>query len=339
MKVEGRAEKKPRLAEAESVVLPAGPSRDPNSLDKAGLMTRSERAEYLRTIRKADRELLEKINSDRFLHDWLAQAQKDRQVYESRRENFTDAELTAMATHAGFRTSKAWLAALKDLDDLYRHFVYAEPFKQLWSLFKKYQRSTNVFLCYSPSNSGVPRKLVDAVLTWHQSPKFTLAERRSHSKKIAEASQVLEELLGQIEPSHSLDGQYSRFLFHDKPQAGALYRAFGVSPEKDDKNPFFGTQWNASHRLQFGSVVPLWAVQNIKRMALEGEPKSNPLPAKIRAKAAKKTYYIGVVSAILKNAVYQTDVDFQIKTQLIADIVGLLSGTDCTADDVRKATK
>lgn len=338
MKTQELAEKKPRQKKSEK--LAARANRDSHSLDKAGLSLRSERAEYLRTIRKAHRELVAEIDRDRFLHDWLAQAIERRQQYERERKNHTHthAQLEAMSSHAGFRTSTAWLSALKDLDDLYWRFVHAEPFKQLWKLLKKHQRSADPQFCYSPSNSGVPQKLIDALITWHQAPKFTLAERRLHSKKIAEASQTLEDLLAQIEPSHSLDGQYSRFRFDDKAQAGSLYRAFGASPDKDDSNPFFGTQWNASHRLKFGGVVPLWAVQNIKKMSFEGEPRSSPLPAKVRAKAAKKTYYIQMVSHILKNAVRQTDVDFQIKPQMIADIAGILSGTDCTADDVRKAT-
>lgn len=337
MKTREPAEKNSRPKK--SGKLPVRASRDPNSLDKAQLSLRSERAQYLRTIRKEHRELQAVIKSDRFLQDWLVQVQQDQRDFALERRNLSDADLSEIAHHAGFRTSKAWLAARKDLADLYHHFVYAESFKTLWALLKNHQRSTDIFWCYSPGNAGVPRKLIDAVLTWHQAPKFTQAERRSHSKKIAAASQILEDLLGQIEPSHMLDGQYSRFRFDDKPQAGALYRAFGASPDEDDAKPFFGTQWTASRRLQLCGVVPLWAVQNIKEMALGGEPKSSPLPAKIRAKAAKKTYFIGVVSEVLKGAISQNRHDFQISHQLTADIVGLLSGTDCTADDVRKAIR
>lgn len=335
MKTRELAKQKPQQKISEH--LPARLIYDPNSLDEIGISLRSERAKYLRSIRKAHRELMAEISRDSFLRDWLVEAQQDQAAFAI--EYKSDADISAMAQHAGFRTSKAWLAARKDLADLHHHFVYAEPFKKLWTLLKSRQRSTDIQYPYLPSNGGVPRKLIDAVVTWHQAPKFTQAERRAHSKKIAAACQALEDLLGQIEPSHSHDGQYSRFRFDDKAQAGALYRAFGVSHVEDDTNPFFGTQWNASHRLQFGGVVPIWAVQNIKHMALSGEPTSSPLPAKIRAKAAKKTYFIGAVSCVMKVAISQTSEDFQTRHQLIADIVGILCGTDCTADDVRKATK
>lgn len=330
MKPQGQAEK-----------LPARASRDPNSLDKAGLSTRSERAEFLRTVRKEHRQLLAAIKTDRFLHDWLQHVEQDQKEFAIERKKLSDTDLSEIAHHAGFRTSKAWLAARRDLHDLHRHFVYAEPFKKLWTILKDRQSrdGASLYWGYAPTAVGVPQKLIDAALTWHQAPKFTQAERRSHSRKIAAACQDLEDLLGQIEPSHTLDGQYSRFRFDDKAQAGALYVAFGASHEKDDTNPFFGTQWKASHRLEFGGVVPLWAVQNIKKMALEGGPKDSPLPAKIRAKAAKKTYFIGAVLGALKSVSYTNPDDSQISHQLIADIVGLLAGTDCTADDVRKASK
>ena len=63
----------------------------------------------------------------------------------------------------------------------------------------------------------------------------------------------------------------------------------------------------------------------------------DPLPPKIRAKAAKKTYFIKVVAGVLKGVSASPFGEFTIKSQLIADILGLMCGTDCTADDVRKA--
>lgn len=337
MKTQGLAEKKPLQTKSDK--LPASANLDPNSSDKAELSLRSERAEFLRTVRKERRELNEAIKTDQFLRDWLRHVEQDQRAFAIEREKLCDPDLTEIAHHAGFRTSKAWLAARKDLEKLHHYFVYAEPFKELWAHLRERQDKIFPQWGYSPTRVGVPHKLVDAVMTWHQAPKFTQAERRAHSRKIAAACEVLEDLLGQIEPSHTLDGQYSRFRFDNKAQAGALCRAFDVSHEKDDKDPFFGTQWKASHRLQLGGVVPLWAIQNIKKMAAEGGPKASPLPAKIRAKAAKKTYFIGAVSGILKSVSFSNPADSQIGHQLIADVVGLLAGTDCTADDVRKATK
>jgi len=68
MKAQGLAEKKPRLQKSDE--LPIKAIRDPDSLDKAGLSLRSERAKYLRTIRKEHRELQAEINRDRFLQEW-----------------------------------------------------------------------------------------------------------------------------------------------------------------------------------------------------------------------------------------------------------------------------
>jgi len=126
MKSEGQAEK-----------LLARINRDPNSLDKAGHSPRSERAEYLRTIRQSHRDLMATIKRDRFLNDWLEVVQRDRLEYERARQSITDSELSAMAIRSRFRTSKAWLNALKDYYDLHHHFVHAQAFKQLWEILKK----------------------------------------------------------------------------------------------------------------------------------------------------------------------------------------------------------
>ena len=296
---------------------------------------RDERAKTLREGRRQDRELRAEIERDQFLQEWLAQAEESQQSFA--REVISDDALEEFAKYEGYRSARAWRVARADMLRLLRHFVEAEPFKQFWALLKKNQLEDDYVWGYSPANAGVPSRLLAAMETWHKAPKFTATERRQHSQKIAQASQVLEDLLAQVEPSHDLDGQYSRFRFENKDQAGAVFRVFGGSSVEADSKPFFGTQWLASHNLMTCGVVPLWAVRNIKAMALDGAPGSNPLPAKVRAKAAKKTYFIGVALAAIQRSSTFAVKERSVGPQLVADIVGLLANMDCTADDVRKA--
>lgn len=166
--------------------------------------------------------------------------------------------------------------------------------------------------------------------TWHQAPRFTSRERGRHSKKIAAAAQALEDLLVQLEPSHDLDGQYARFWFDDVEQGRALYRAFG-----DAEKAARASRLEISFRLSQCGVSPLWAVRNIKNSALFRAPTSNPLPGKVRAKSAKKTYFIHAVLGALDNA-SRFGKRLSASPQLVADVVGVMASMDCFADDVRK---
>jgi hypothetical protein len=62
----------------------------------------------------------------------------------------------------------------------------------------------------------------------------------------------------------------------------------------------------------------------------------NTLPTKVRAKAAKKTYFIGVVRGAICASTQSTLDELGIGPQMMADLVALLSDMDCTSDDVRK---
>lgn len=237
----------------------------------------------------------------------------------------------------GYRTARAWLDMRKDGHAALHNFVYSDSFKTLWSILKKHDGPDGLGYAYSPVNGGVPRRLLSAIETWHKAPKFTVSERRLHSKRIAKACTDLEDLLGQLVPSNELDDQYEWFRFSDEGQAGAVLAAFHMSVDEIKAKGFPTVSWIASQRLRACGVVPLWAVQNIKIMALDASPKSNGLPTKVRATAAKKTFFIGVVNAAICRSTMATLEQLSIGPQLIADVVGLLSDLDCTADDVRKA--
>jgi len=288
----------------------------------------------LRQVRKERRELQALIDRDQFLQEWLAEIESSQADFAN--ATFTNEELDEMAEHAGFRSHRAWKGAREDVHKLLHNFIHAEPFKKLWSRLKTHDREYGDIWGYSPGNAGVPSRLVEALKTWHQAPRFTATERREHSQKIAATCAELERLLAQLEPSHSLDGQYSRFRFEDRDQARAVFRSFGSPTDELEEESFFGLEWAASHRLLACGVTPLWAARNIRKMATEGAPSSNPLPPKVRAKSAKKTYFIGVVSEAIRSANPYGN-DLRVGPQMIADIVELIADTDCTADDVRKA--
>ncbi|MGJ7498327.1 hypothetical protein ACSFA8_25135 [Variovorax sp. RT4R15] len=291
-------------------------------------MDRDEQAKRYRAARKRDRELRAEIKRDQFLQEWLAEIDQYQREFREEAASIHDLEQTAES--AGFRTARAWIDARNDLAKLYKNFVVDDAFKKFWKFVRDNQDPQDLFWGYSPTNGGIPRRLIEAMTTWHQAPRFTASERRQHSKKIAAAAQALEDLLVQLEPSHDLDGQYSRFWFDDLEQGRALYRAFGDA-EKAEK----AYRQDISFRLSRCGVAPLWAVRNIKNSALTRAPTSNPLPGKVRAKNAKKTFFIHAVLGALDNA-SRFGKKLSASPQLVADVVALMASMDCFADDVRK---
>ncbi|WP_395350042.1 hypothetical protein [Variovorax sp. UC122_21] len=268
------------------------------------------------------------------MKEWLVEVEQMQEEFAGL--DVSEEEMEERAEWAGFRSARAWKTAREDVHKLLKNFVHAVPFQKLWAALKENDQESGEIWGYAPGPAGVPNKLVEALQAWHQAPKFTTAERRAHSKKIADACEKLEELLGQLEPTHEMDSQFSRFRFVELEQAEAVFKWFETPTDRMQKDAPFGMQWLASRRLQGCGVVPIWAVRNIRHMASNQAPNSNLLPAKVRAKAAKKTYFIAVVSQAI-DAANPFGKRLSVGPQLIADIVELISDMDCTADDVRKA--
>lgn len=293
---------------------------------------RSDRARRIREWRALERE----IRRDRFLQDWLDTAEASERWLTG--EKLTRSEIQEFAEDDGYRTAADWLASRKQQLRMHRHFVHAPVFRKLWALLREHDRTgIGAVPSYGPSRGSVPARLLEAVVHWHQAPKLTSAERKKLSQKIVKACEELESLVAQVSPSHKLDDQYARFRFEDVTQARAVFKAFGADTTEADKAPSFGTAWRASHTLQACGVVPLWAIQNIKLMALANTRSANTLPTKVRAKTAQRTYLIGAVQKAIDLSAMATPAEVGIDRHLMAEIVGLIADIDCSADDVRKA--
>jgi len=268
--------------------------------------------------------------NEEFLQQWLAAAQESARLFENQR--FSREALNEQAICHGYRTGTIWLEAMKDQEVALSHFVKADAFQELWAVLKKHDEIYEEDHAYSARRCGVPSRLLEAIDAWHKLPKFTTAERTTHSKKIAKACTQLHDLLEQVLPGDNFGSQYSHFIFaKDKQQANVVFRAFKSEPIN-----VHGVVFEAGYRLKHCGVTPLWAINNIQAMA-ESEVGRNTLPTKIRAATAKRTYLIGVVNKIIDVACpSELPKALGLTHRLLADVVGLLAGMDCEIDDVRK---
>lgn len=261
-----------------------------------------------------------------FLDNWITEALKSKQLFDA--QNFSQAQLDEQAIYYGYRTGKIWVTAMNDHLAALKYFKNAKPFKELWNILKKQDEINGKAFAFSEARGGVPNRLLESLNSWHNLPKFTPVERKNHSKKIAKACELLQDLLGQVLPNENYDSQYSRFTFIEDGQAEAVFRVFKSKPK-------LGARFEASHRLALCGVTPIWAIDNIRTNA-EAEISHSSL-VKVHAKTAKKTYLIpAVISAINSALLFGNAESIGITNRLIADIVGLLSGMDCEIDDVRK---
>lgn len=266
---------------------------------------------------------------EEFLQQWLTESSESKRLFED--QKLSHQVLSEQALRHGYRTRSVWLDAMKDHHAALTHFVHANEFKELWAILKKHDEIYEEDRAYSAGRRGVPNRLLEAVDAWHQFPKFTIAERMMHSKKIAKACAQLQDLLGQVLPGIDFESQYSKFIFARDRQANAVFRVFKSEPIYEH-----GVIFEAGHRLKQCGVTPLWAINNIQKMA-ESEVVRNALPTKIRAATAKKTYLIGAVSKAIDSAcVSELPKNIGLTHRLIADVVGLLAGMECEIEDVRK---
>lgn len=261
-----------------------------------------------------------------FLDDWLTEALESKRLFET--QDFSREQLNELALRHGYRTGKIWVEAMNDHIAALQYFVNAKPFKDLWAILKKQDDINGNEFAFSAARGGAPSRLLEALNSWHILPKFTPAERKTHSKKIAKACELLQDLLGQVLPNEEINSPFSRFKFVDDGQAEAVFRVFKSKPK-------YGARFEASQRLKLSGVTPIWAIENIRTNA-EAETGASSL-VKVHAKTAKKIHLIpAVISAIDKALIYGNPKPIGLTNRLIADIVGLLSGLDCEIDDVRK---
>jgi hypothetical protein len=270
------------------------------------------------------------VKRDQFLQKMLASAEAaNRTILE---QVTTREELILQAKLQGYRTVTDWQAMRADGLSALRNFAASKEFECLWKVLRKHDAS-NPFIgySYSPANGGVPMRLLRAIEVWHQAPKITRAERNQISKAIGKKCHELENLLAQLDNGGSSDKQFSQFLFQEEGQSRAILKAF----QRQTGHPS-GDSSKAGLVLALLGVEPIRAVKNIKLLAMNDRLLPNTLPTKVRAKAAKKTYFIGVVRGAICASTQSTLDELGIGPQMMADLVALLSDMDCTSDDVRK---
>lgn len=295
-------------------------------------LDRTIRAQRLMEHRALRRE----VRKNTFLREWLTAAEDSSDWFKS--QNFSDKEVEEMARSDGYRTARSWLEMRSDGHRTIKQFVHADEYQVLWRALKEHDNGTvGGGYAYSPLNGGVPSRLLDSIQRWHKLPKFTTAERKNHSEKIAAAAEKLEDLLGQLVPSDNLDPQYSQFLFPDKQQAIAVLRRMGKSGEEIEAQRFPSPSWEAGIRLSHLGIEPLWAVQNIRMMASDSSKSYASLPTKVHTKTAKRTWFIRAVYDAICGATFSTPKNIGLRQEDLAGVVGLLTNADCSADDVRKA--
>lgn len=298
---------------------------------------RAEAYRWRRERLLAWRQMRREIRADTFMQEWLREAEAF--TAELLRADLSDPSINQAAEANGFRTARIWLDAGKERALIAHRFLHESAFQTLWGILKAYDKRSLIGFAYSPSNGGVPARLLSAVSAWHQAPKFTAAERRRHDKKIADASKTLEVLLAQVSPSHQLDDQYARFDFDDE-HARNVFRSLGASArgQEIEKRGWPRMGYALGTHLQVAGVDPLWAVRNIQALATLGAARRDDvLPRKVRASGAKRTFYIVALYRAILGACMENLDQLGISYQLMADIAGLMADTDCSSDDVRKA--
>lgn len=295
-------------------------------------LDRTTRAQRLLEHRALRRE----VRKDTFLQEWLAAAEESSEWLKS--QNFQPDAMEEIARSDGYRTARSWLEMRSDAHRTMKQFVHADEYQVLWRALKEYDKETfGGGYAYSTANGGVPRRLLTSIQRWHKLPKFTATERKKHSEKIAAAAEALEDLLGQLLPSDDHDPQYSRFRFPDRQQAIAVLKSLGKSAEEIESQKFPSPSWEAGIRLNHLGIEPLWAVQNIRLMAVDSSQSHINLPTKVHTKTAKRTWFIRAVYDAICMATFSTPKNIGLRREDLAGLVGLITNADCSADDVRKA--
>lgn len=284
---------------------------------------------------RAARRELEEASREPFLQDWLAKFLENEA--ELKALALSPQEREALANREHFRTWRAFLECRKQIGMALRLFVKDSCFQRLWQFLRAQDKEWQGF-SYSPANGGVPMRILRCIESWHRAPKFTRAELLAHRRRIAQKADELMLLLGQVSPSEEYGDSYSRVSippdhkprvldFLDRLAKGKV----GAHGERlMDMEPF--RQDNVLNNLIAETGINTIWVLGLLRAECRRPPETQMMPRKVRAKDAMKTYFIWHVDAAPMFGA-------RIPAAMLAEIVGLLTNSDCTDDDVRKARK
>lgn len=218
-----------------------------------------------------------------------------------------------------------------------RRFIEEPAFAKLWKILKESDQEYQGF-SYSSANGGFPMRAMGALEDWYKAPKFTVAERRSHDKKIEKACDALLDLLEPVALSVTVDNRFTAFSRLDEPRYTALFGWFN-SPKKWEKKYDYEKRGRAVFNLTQSGITPIWAIGYIKAMA-KAEVGYAGLPTKVHAKGAQKAFLIQRLWAALEHSTFlPVSLEKLVPQSLFAEIVGLVADCDCSPDDVRKALK
>jgi hypothetical protein len=215
----------------------------------------------------------------------------------------------------------------------------SDCFNGLWQQLEVHDRACDGF-ALSTANGGVPSKIINAVFDWYKTPKFTKTEEAAHDKKINKCCDELLRLLNQI--SSGGNDKFSFFRELEEWQVSSLFTGF-KSPKRfthyerqkrRSKPDVYGRKFSAGYLLNRSGITPQYALLHLKR-ATEKDSVVNKMPTKIRSRTAINAYLIDQVEAVTGTSTAHGDYYF-CPYELMADIVGSMSGIACEPDDVRK---
>lgn len=296
-------------------------------------MQRRWRAE----AREQAARLAAETSRDEFLDEWLADSRRHKAAFEAHTRLMNAEQRASLAMREGFRTWHQMNACLEHMHGALEMFVHEDAFKEFWGRLKAADEREGFPSSYGPHNGAVPAHLLRLVEHWHKAPKFSQAERIQHGKKIAKACDELMLLIGQVLPGGLDEHQLNGFRLSER-QVQSLLSAFEASKRSAKHfTEHFGPR-RASDALAHAGVTPTSALGHLRESAMHWARSPASLPRKVRSAGTMKTHFIRELDRILCFPWVLVDGSKLVGHQLRADIVALLTGLDCSADDVRKAT-
>lgn len=277
---------------------------------------------------------------DEFLASWWEEARSAVASLKKEAGALDQSGRDRLAELSGFRSWRYMEEFLRHTVRVRERFLREPAFRELWSKLKLLDIEAGEPSYFGRHHGGVPGRLLQAIESWHQMPKFTKKERKQHGARISDLCNELELALSKVVPGSVGESELEGFWLSPE-QVNALMRTLltredtlkGMS-EVPDLAPAVGR-----YALQQAAITPLWAVRAIRDSAAKWGDRATGLPTKVRSAGAIKTYFIHVVETVLDHHLDEYLQLTSINDQLRAELAGLLANVDCSADDVRKATR
>jgi len=282
------------------------------------------------------------VLDDKFLHEQLATFEAEQKEFFA--QKLTAEQLESHASRSGYRTYRIALQCIRTQHLLLQRFVNQPAFARLWQILNQCDQSMEEGrgFSFSPANGGFPACLFREVDCWYQAPKFTKREREAARRRMMLACDVLLSHLHQL----SAGGPANSFAKLNRPEPWQLEQLFGHFGTKEKYQsrlkrlegkawPKFGDA--EAYALNAAGITPAFAIQSL-RDTLERDPERHArMPTKIRASGAMKTHFIEVVDRLLHDATLFANPRPKFALHHIAELVSLITNSDCSLEDVHKA--